>query len=96
MPGHVHTLGILHHSRSRHDRHETFGDEENRDPGAGLAVNPTGDPVLDARMVEEEEPWPCTLTFTDIFTNIFPCNNNTYSLHTVLLTTKFLILKYLY
>ena len=57
MPGHVHTLGILRHSRSRHDRHnhETFGDEENVDPGAGLAVNPTGDPVLDARMVEEEE-----------------------------------------
>ena len=57
MPGHVHTLGILRHSRSRHDRHnhETFGDEENSDPGAGLAVNPTGDPVLDARMVEEEE-----------------------------------------
>ena len=57
MPCHVHTLGILRHSHSRHDRHnhETFGDEENSDPGAGLAVNPTGDPVLDARMVEEEE-----------------------------------------
>ena len=61
MPGHVHTLGILRHSRSRHDRHnhETFGDEENSDPGTALVVNPTGDPVLDARMVEEEEePWP--------------------------------------
>merc|ERR550532_1237791 len=57
MPGHVHTLGILRHSRSRHDRHnhETFGDDDSSDPHAGLAVNPTGDPVLDARMVEEEE-----------------------------------------
>jgi len=57
MPGHVHTLGILRHSRSRHDRHnhETFGDDDNTDPHDGLAVNPTGDPVLDARMVEEEE-----------------------------------------
>merc|ERR1719422_147970 len=57
MPGHVHTLGILRHSRSRHDRHnhETFGDDDNTDPHEGLAVNPTGDPVLDARMVEEEE-----------------------------------------
>jgi len=56
MPGHVHTLGILRHSRSRHDRHnhETFGDDDT-DPHEGLAVNPTGDPVLDARMVEEEE-----------------------------------------
>ena len=51
MPGHVHTLGILRHSRSRHDRYnnETFGEE------MGMAANPTGDPLLDARMVEEEE-----------------------------------------
>merc|ERR1719516_88535 len=50
MPGHVHTLGILRHSRSRHDRHnhETFGEEE-------IASHSTGDPLLDARMLEEEE-----------------------------------------
>ena len=53
MPGHVHTLGILRHSRSRHDRHnhETFGEELEEQ----MAANPTGDPLLDARMVEEEE-----------------------------------------
>jgi len=52
MPGHVHTLGILRHTRSRHDRHnsETFGEESER-----MAENPTGDPLLDARMAEEEE-----------------------------------------
>merc|ERR1719471_1589230 len=51
MPGHVHTLGILRHSRSRHDRHnhETFGEEEI------AASHSTGDPLLDARMLEEEE-----------------------------------------
>ncbi len=54
MPGHVHTLGILRHSRSRHDRHnlDTFGEDQET---ATMAANPTGDPLLDARMVEEEE-----------------------------------------
>jgi len=53
MPGHVHTLGILRHTRSRHDRHnsETFGVGEE----SQMAQNPTGDPLLDARMAEEEE-----------------------------------------
>ena len=53
MPGHVHTLGILRHSRARRDRHnhETFGEELEEQ----MAANPTGDPLLDARMVEEEE-----------------------------------------
>ena len=54
MPGHVHTLGILRHSRSRHDRDnaETFGEEGDSD---ALLINPTGDPVLDAKMMEEQE-----------------------------------------
>ena len=54
MPGHVHTLGILRHSRSRHDRHnlDTFGEDQET---AAMAAVATGDPLLDARMVEEEE-----------------------------------------
>jgi len=56
MPGHVHTLGILRHSRSRHDRDnaETFG-EEGELGNDGLLMNPTGDPLLDAKMMEEQE-----------------------------------------
>jgi len=56
MPGHVHTLGILRHSRSRHDRDnaETFG-EEGELGNEGLLMNPTGDPMLDAKMMEEQE-----------------------------------------
>jgi len=56
MPGHVHTLGILRHSRSRHDRDnaETFG-EEGELGSDGLLMNPTGDPLLDAKMMEEQE-----------------------------------------
>jgi len=62
MPGHVHTLGILRHSRSRGERGERgergggieeedclLGGEE------GLSFNPTGDPVLDAKMLAEHE-----------------------------------------
>ena len=54
MPGHVHTLGILRHSRSRHDRHnlDTFGEDQET---AAMAAVATGDPLLDARMVEEED-----------------------------------------
>eukprot|EP00092_Neocalanus_flemingeri_P076161 GFUD01094428.1.p1 GENE.GFUD01094428.1~~GFUD01094428.1.p1 ORF type:complete len:645 (-),score=197.91 GFUD01094428.1:247-1908(-) len=56
MPGHVHTLGILRHSRSRHDRDnaETFG-EEGELGEDGMMINPTGDPLLDAKMIEEQE-----------------------------------------
>merc|ERR1719483_72473 len=56
MPGHVHTLGILRHSRSRHDKDnaETFG-EEGELGNEGLLINPTGDPMLDAKMMEEQE-----------------------------------------
>jgi len=56
VPGHVHTLGILRHSRSRHDRDnaETFG-EEGELGGDALLINPTGDPLLDAKMLEEQE-----------------------------------------
>ena len=38
-----------------HDRHniDTFG--EDQETVAMAAANPTGDPLLDARMVEEEE-----------------------------------------
>eukprot|EP00090_Calanus_glacialis_P045213 TRINITY_DN8250_c0_g1_i1.p1 TRINITY_DN8250_c0_g1~~TRINITY_DN8250_c0_g1_i1.p1 ORF type:complete len:769 (-),score=302.62 TRINITY_DN8250_c0_g1_i1:299-2260(-) len=56
MPGHVHTLGILRHSRSRHDRDnaETFGEEGELGNDA-LLINPTGDPLLDAKMMEEQE-----------------------------------------
>jgi len=55
MPGHVHTLGILRHSRSRHDRDnaETFGEGEIG--GDSMLINPTGDPLLDAKMLEEQE-----------------------------------------
>jgi len=57
MPGHVHTLGILKHSRSRHDRNNReledndclLGDNEE------LSFNPTGDPLLDAKMLAEHE-----------------------------------------
>ena len=57
MPGHVHTLGILKHSRSRHDRNNReledndclLGDNEE------LSFNPTGDPLLDAKMLAEQE-----------------------------------------
>jgi len=56
MPGHVHTLGILRHSRSRNDKDnaETFGEEGELGGDAPL-INPTGDPLLDAKMMEEQE-----------------------------------------
>ena len=42
----------MRHSRSKHDRHnhETFGEDESQ-----MSANPTGDPLLDARMRDEEE-----------------------------------------
>jgi len=60
MPGHVHTLGILRHSRSRHDREqEGRGGIEDDDCLLGdnedLSFNPTGDPLLDAKMMAEQE-----------------------------------------
>jgi len=69
MPGHVHTLGILRHSRSRGEREvrgEGRGDRGDRGGGIededlqlggeeGLSFNPTGDPVLDAKMLAEHE-----------------------------------------
>jgi len=60
MPGHVHTLGILRHSRSRHERADRdellLGEGEDCLLGeeGGLLVNPTGDPLLDAKMLEEQ------------------------------------------
>merc|ERR1719193_2405066 len=59
MPGHVHVLGILRHSRSsrgntahHHDRGGDLDDDclGNEAP----LVNPTGDPVLDAKLMEEQ------------------------------------------
>merc|ERR1719516_711477 len=57
MPGHVHTLGILRHSRSRHDREgrDDGGLEDCLEDGTTvLLANPTGDPILDAKMAEEQ------------------------------------------
>jgi len=57
MPGHVHTLGILRHSRSRHERErsDSGGLEDCLEEGNSvLLANPTGDPVLDAKMAEEQ------------------------------------------
>ena len=43
MPGHVHTLGILRHSRSRHERDEPPRDLEDDCLGdAEPLINPTG------------------------------------------------------
>jgi len=56
MPGHVHTLGILRHSRARH--HNAELDPEDDCLGAtdtAPLINPTGDPRLDARLLEEQE-----------------------------------------
>jgi len=60
MPSHVHTLGILKYSRSRNDRERSedclLGEGEDcllGDEGVLLA-NPTGDPLLDAKMLEEQ------------------------------------------
>ena len=51
MPGHVHTLGILRHSRSRHEPRDLdddcLGDHQ-------PLVNPTGDPRLDAKQAQEQ------------------------------------------
>merc|ERR1719370_2403114 len=58
MPGHVHTLGILKHSRSRHDRNQRGGIEDDDcllGDNEELSYNPTGDPVLDAKMLQERE-----------------------------------------
>jgi len=63
MPGHVHTLGILRHSRLRHSDHpgETGGhhvDPEDDCLGSSDTaplLNPTGDPALDARLAAEQE-----------------------------------------
>jgi len=57
MPGHVHTLGILRHSRSRHERErsEEGGLEDCLEDGTSVLLdNPTGDPLLDAKMAEEQ------------------------------------------
>merc|ERR1719209_315423 len=58
MPGHVHTLGILKHSRSRHDRNQRGGIEDDDcllGDNEELSYNPTGDPRLDAKMLQERE-----------------------------------------
>lgn len=58
MPGHVHTLGILKHSRSRHDRNNRGGIEDDDcllGDNEELSYNPTGDPLLDAKMMQERE-----------------------------------------
>merc|ERR1719300_914839 len=58
MPGHVHTLGILKHSRSRHDRSQRGGIEDDDcllGDNEELSYNPTGDPLLDAKMLQERE-----------------------------------------
>merc|ERR1719193_2023918 len=58
MPGHVHTLGILKHSRSRHDRNQRGGIEDDDcllGDNEELSYNPTGDPLLDAKMLQERE-----------------------------------------
>ena len=55
MPGHVHTLGILKHSRSRHDRNNRGGIEDDDcllGDNEELSYNPTGDPLLDAKMMQ--------------------------------------------
>ena len=55
MPGHVHTLGILKHSRSRHDRNQRGGIEDDDcllGDNEELSYNPTGDPLLDAKMLQ--------------------------------------------
>jgi len=55
MPGHVHTLGILRHSRSRHERDEPPRDLEDDCLGdAEPLINPTGDPRLDAKLMQEQ------------------------------------------
>jgi len=63
MPGHVHTLGILRHSRLRHsDGHpgEAGHHVDPEDDCLGSSdtaplLNPTGDPALDARLAAEQE-----------------------------------------
>jgi hypothetical protein len=56
MPGHVHVLGILRHSRSRRlpleERHHD-PDDDCLGSDAPL-LNPTGDPLLDARLEREQ------------------------------------------
>ena len=55
MPGHVHTLGILKNSRSRNDRNQRGGIEDDDcllGDNEELSYNPTGDPLLDAKMLQ--------------------------------------------
>jgi len=54
MPGHVHTLGILRHSRARHVEVD-LDDDCLGESDTPLLVNPTGDPALDARLAKEQE-----------------------------------------
>jgi hypothetical protein len=54
MPGHVHTLGILRHSRARHVEVDLEDDCLGATDTAPL-INPTGDPALDARLAQEQE-----------------------------------------
>lgn len=46
--------GHSQHSSDRHN-HKTIGDDDNTNPHNRLTMNPIGDPVLDAQMVEKEE-----------------------------------------
>lgn len=60
MPGHVHVLGILRHSRSRrlpppgeNERRRHDPDDDCLGSDAPL-INPTGDPLLDAKLEQEQ------------------------------------------
>jgi len=54
MPGHVHVLGILKHSRSRQEDHGGEGTDFDLEDQT-LAINPTGDPLLDLELAREAE-----------------------------------------
>ena len=55
MPGHVHVLGILRHSRSRRQEGERHHDPDDDCLGSDAPLlNPTGDPLLDARLEKEQ------------------------------------------
>ncbi len=56
MPGHVHVLGILRHSRSRREgEHQREHDPDDDCLGSHAPLmNPTGDPLLDARLEREQ------------------------------------------
>ena len=54
MPGHVHVLGILRHSRSRQEADTRQDTDYDLEADSGPLLNPTGAPLLDRLQAARE------------------------------------------